>query len=66
MAVPKKKMSRSRTRRRKSEAMKTRPVRHDDLSDVRATQVAAPCLHEQGRLRKLQRPPRSSKYLISS
>ncbi len=27
MAVPKKKMSRSRTRRRKSEAMKIRPVR---------------------------------------
>ena len=26
MAVPKKKMSRSRTRRRKSEAMKARPV----------------------------------------
>ncbi len=26
MAVPKKKMSRSRTRRRKAEAMKTRPV----------------------------------------
>ncbi len=27
MAVPKKKMSRSRTRRRKAEAMKLRPVR---------------------------------------
>ncbi|MCY4620658.1 MAG: 50S ribosomal protein L32 [bacterium] len=27
MAVPKKKMSRSRTRRRKAEAMKMRPVR---------------------------------------